>query len=115
MRTTRPIDDESIINAIESGPLGANGVSGGTRTVTTAGTAVQLSVASVPCKRVFIQALSANTGVIAVGGSGVLAASMNGQYFYATQGDWFEVSNLNLIYIDASVNGEGVGYYYETI
>ncbi len=90
-------------------------VGDGTRTVTTAGTRVQLSTSSVPCKRVFIEAHESNTGTILVGSSTVVAAlsGRRGASLFPTQGDWFNVSNLNLIYIDATVNGGIVIFYYE--
>lgn len=83
----------------------------GARTVTTAGTRVQLSASSVPCRRVYIQALVGNTGSIYVGGSTIAAG--RGIELLATATITLEVSDLNLVYLDSSVNGEGVSYAYE--
>ena len=94
---------------------GSGAVGDGTKSVTTAGSAVQLSSTSVTCRKVWIQASSANTGVIVVGGSTVVAAeaTRRGRALWPTQGDWFNVNNLNLLYIDSTVNGEKVNFYYE--
>ena len=93
--------------------LGSNGVEDGTATVTTAGTRVQLSAAL--CKKVFIQSHESNTGTVVVGGANVVAALVGrrGKALYPTQGDWFNVSNLNFIWIDSTVSGDKVNYYYE--
>lgn len=86
----------------------------GNRTVATAGTDVVLSTSSVPCKRVTIEAYRANTGTIAVGGTGVDAAASNGTGMTLAAGEAvsMNVSNLNQVYIDATVSGEGVRYTY---
>lgn len=121
-RTTRPTDDQEIIDAIQGGPTGATTVGQNSRTVTTAGTPVQLSASSVPCKRVWIQAYESNgllngaaTVVVCVGNATVVAAagSRTGRALTPTEGDWFEVSNLNLLYIDATDNLAKVSYHYE--
>ena len=98
---------------LERDAFASSSIGTGRKTVTTAGTAVQMSAQV--CKRVFIQALANNTDAIAVGDSGVVAAAAThqGKLFYAGQGDWFNVNNLNLLYIDSVVNGEGISFYYE--
>jgi hypothetical protein len=90
---------------------------GTTKTVTTAGTAVRLAASSTPAAWVTIQALSTNTGVICVGGSNVLAAMKNGTCLAAGQAAPFYATpayiyDLNTIWIDSTVNGEGVGVTY---
>lgn len=100
---------ESVQSAVE----GANKVSSfgdGSRTVTTAGTRVQLSTSSVPCKWVEIVGKVANTGSIWVGGSTV--ADGSGLPLLGLQSTRIPVSNLNLVYLDSTVNGEGVTYVY---
>jgi hypothetical protein len=96
--------------------IGHGGVGDGTKTVTTAGTRVQLSASSVPCRRVWIQASSANTGVIVVGAVTCVAAEAGrrGRALWPTQGDWFDVDDLNLLYLDATVNNQSANFYYET-
>lgn len=86
----------------------------GTKNVTTAATAVQLLSASTPCKWVIVSARPANTGKIVVGRSTVVAAagSERGIVLAAGQAAGFAVSNVNLVYIDATVSGEGVAFTY---
>lgn len=90
---------------------GNSTIGDGSKDVTTAGTRVQLSASSVACKKVYIQAKVGNTGIIYVGGSTV--ASGRGIELYPTNTITLTVSNLNLVYIDSSVNAEGVTYTYE--
>jgi hypothetical protein len=78
------------------------------RKTTTAGTQVQLSATSVPIVSVTIKALSTNTGIVYVGDSSV--DSTNGRELQAGEAIDIDISNLNLIWIDVSVTGEGVSY-----
>lgn len=85
------------------------------QTVTTAGTAVQLSTSQIRAKRIIIQSESDNTGLIAVGGSTVVAAAGSQQgIVLVNAGDSVTLINNDLseVYIDSSVNGEGVTYAY---
>lgn len=72
--------------------------------VATAGTRVQLPSNAIDS--LTVKALAANTGTIFVGGSTV--SSANG--FQLAAGDTLsmDVGNSNLVYIDSTVNGEGV-------
>ena len=94
---------------------GNTAVGDGTQTVTSAGARVQLSTSSTACKRVLIQALETNTGVLVVGGSTVIAASgsRRGYALYPTQSVLLTVSNLNLVYLDSTANGDVAHYLYE--
>ncbi len=98
---------------IIAGLGGNSSVGDGTATVVTAGTEVQLP--DVDCKRVFIQALDDNAGTIVVGGATVVAdqATRRGLALFGSQGEWFNVSNLNLLYIDSTSSGDKISYYYE--
>ncbi len=94
--------------------IGGNSTVGtGSQTVTTAGTRVQLSLVSVPCKKVIIQSMVTNTGNTYVGD--VAVSSTSGLIMYPGGASNFILtpSNLNLLYIDSAVNGEGCQYYYE--
>ncbi len=120
MSRTAKFNSSGIITAIEDASAIASSVSDGTQTVTTAGTRVQLSSSSVPCKRVWIQSYESNGslasgGLVVVGGAGVVASAgtRNGYALYPTQGAWFEVNNLNLLYIDSVDNLAKVSYHYE--
>jgi hypothetical protein len=92
-------------------PTGSSTIGSGSRTVTTAGTRVQLSLISVPCRKVTIQALQSNTGKIYIGDSSV--SSSNGIFLFSTQSFQLTPNNLNLVYLDSEVNGGGVVYQYE--
>ena len=96
--------------------FGANGTIGdGQKLVTTHGTAVKLSASSVPCLKVTIQALLTNTGSIAVGASDVAAnGTIKGIVLFAGSSITLTISDLTSIYIDSTVDGEGVSYLYET-
>lgn len=76
-------------------------------TVTTAGTRVQLP--TLACNKVTIIAKRVNTGYIYVGMSTV-SPSVYGVELAAKDSMDFEVNNLNEIWIDASVSGEGISY-----
>ena len=91
----------------------ADNISHGVNVVTTAGTDVALG-ASTPCKKITIQAQTDNTGVIAVGSSGVDATIATGTGVLLSPGDVFEleIDNLADVYIDATVSGDGVRYTY---
>ena len=96
----------------------AHGVTGGAdgiKVVTTAGTDVVLA-SSTACRKVDIQAQTDNTGLIAVGFTGVDATEATGTGVILYAGDTYslEVNNLNLIYLDSTVSGEGVRYTYFT-
>jgi len=93
--------------------LSGGGVGDGTLTISTAGTRVQLP--NISCKKVFIQAHESNTGTIVVGGSTCVAAleGRRGIALYPSQGQWFEVNNLNLLYVDATDNNDKITYIYE--
>lgn len=88
-------------------------VGSGTLYIRAIGDVRQLS--SQACKRVFIQADESNSGVLCIGGSSVssTAATRQGKCFYPTQGDWFKVSNVNLLYATSTVAGDGLRYFYE--
>lgn len=117
---------DDIIAAIEaSTPAGTNvigkvdhpttGIGHGVTTVTTAGTDVALA-ASTAAKWVIVQAQTDNTGLIAVGATGVDAtvATGNGVLLAAGQVVVLPIDNLADVFIDSTVNGDGVRYTYGT-
>jgi hypothetical protein len=87
----------------------------GVKTVTTAGTDVVLA-ASTSCRRVTIQAQTDNAGFIAIGAAGVDATVDVGTGVLLAAGEVFEleIDNLADVFIDSTVNGEGVRYTYFT-
>jgi len=82
----------------------------GRQVVTTAGTRVNFS--NVPCERVDITALSSNTGIVVIGAITCVAAAgtRRGTPLVANQPYSIEIDNLNKLYIDSTVSGEGVSY-----
>ena len=85
----------------------------GIKDVATAGTAVALA-SSTLCRMVQIQASLENTGTVVVGASTVVAstATRRGISLEAGQSVALRVTNLNKLYLDAVVSGEGVNYVY---
>jgi hypothetical protein len=88
-------------------------ISGGRKVVTTAGTAVQLAP-SASAEEVCITAETDNTGTIVVGGSGVVAAlaTRKGTPLAAGQSFSTLLDDLGDIWIDSTVNGDGVTFTY---
>lgn len=80
----------------------------GKTTVATATTRVVLASSQALITGVHVKANAGNTGLIYVGDSAVAAA--NGLELEANESAFIEVSNLDVVYIDAASNGEGVTY-----
>lgn len=78
------------------------------KTVTTAGTRVQLD--SNACTSCTIKALIANAGKIYPGN--VAVSSSNGFELSAGESISLDITNTNLVYIDSSVNGDGVSVVF---
>lgn len=108
---TEVLRPDGSITFQDDGTVGS--IAHGVKVVTTAGTDVVLA-ASTRCKWVMIQAQTDNTGVIAVGASGVDATVATGTGILLTAGSviGLNVDNLADVFIDATVNGEGVRYTY---
>lgn len=104
---------DSIDEAVSSKQI--TGIGHGVKTITSAGTDEALA-GSTACKKVTIQAQTDNTGLIAVGATGVDATEATGTGIILRAGDSFEfdIDNLADVFIDATVNGEGVRYAYFT-
>lgn len=84
-----------------------NTVVHGQKTVTTAGTEVVLGTAAA-ISAVTIKALAANTGVIYVGANPV--TSSTGYALAAGEAVLVMTDDISNIFIDSSVNGEGVSF-----
>lgn len=85
------------------------------KAVATAGTALQLIVASTPCKYVMVSADLGNTNPVVVGGSTVVAASGSQRGIVLVPGNdpvRIDISNVNLLYVDAQTNGDAVTFFY---
>ena len=83
----------------------------GQKTVTTAGTAVQLGTAKVNCP-LQVKALPGNTGVVYIGSDGAGdVSSSNGLALDAGDSVVFDyVDTLAVLWLDSAVNGEGVSW-----
>ena len=89
------------------------GLGHGVKTVTTAGTDVVIA-ADTPAKWVEVQAQTDNTGLIAVGGSGVDATVATGTGVILSAGERLTllIDNLTDVYVDATVSGDGIRFTY---
>lgn len=105
------------VKDIGNGMASSDSIVDGIATLASPGTPQQLSATSVPCKRVFVQVNEFNTGdSMTFGSANVVAAqdgTRRGRTYYRAQGDWFYVSNLNLLYFDGLVAGDKVQFYAE--
>lgn len=89
-------------------------IGNGRTTVTTGGTAVQVSATSTACRQLVLTAETDNTGYIVVGSSTVVAALATRAGTPLAAGDTLvlNMTNLNQVYIDTTVDGDGVTYMY---
>ncbi|KKL82641.1 hypothetical protein LCGC14_1982740 [marine sediment metagenome] len=87
----------------------------GQKTVTAAGTAEQLPSQAIPDGfDLVVRALLANGGAIYLGNSQDEAESSTAQIpFTAGNGLTLRVRNVNMVWVDALVSGEGVDYWVE--
>jgi hypothetical protein len=117
---TNPTTGEPIfaeVVALEPTSIGSGGSGGAASTpttvrnnkvtVTTAGTRVALA-GTTTIQGVVVRALDTNTGNIYVGSSAV--DSTNGYVLGAGEAVGLAIDDLAKVYIDSSVNGEGVTY-----
>jgi len=100
-------------NGILSVQQGYTNMGDGRKVVSTAGSAETLA-SSTACKRVTIMAETDNTGYIVVGSSTVVAAqgTRRGIPLMRGQSITIDIDNLADIYLDTTVNGDGVTYIY---
>ena len=87
----------------------------GTKTITTAGTAVQITATATPCKKVWLNADLGNTNPVVVGGSTVdaTAGSMRGIILIpANPPVEIEIDDLSKLYVDAQTNGDEICFVY---
>jgi hypothetical protein len=88
-------------------------LTGGRKEVAVAGVAEALA-ASTECKSVTIQAEFNNTGIIVVGGSGVIAAEATrvGLALGAEDSVTISIDDLAKIFLDTTVSTDGVTFIY---
>ncbi len=93
-------------------PVENTTVVSGAKNVTAAGTAVPLAVASTLINKVDIQAKLTNTDTVHIGSSAVDESTNPGMVLFAGDSYTLLIDDLNKIYVDAQVNGEGVTFNY---
>lgn len=84
-------------------------LTGGSKTVTAAGTAEALGT-TLATKSIYIRAKSTNTSFICIGDSGVDESTNQQIVLYANDAVTLDISNRMTVYVDADVSGEGVDY-----
>lgn len=87
----------------------------GTKTVTTAGTAVQVTATTTPIIGVFVSADAGNTNEVVVGDSSVVAANGTQQglpLFGGNPAVWIPINDLSLLWVDSVTNGDELCYLY---
>lgn len=86
----------------------------GNKSVTTAGTRVQLISTATQAKRLDITANIGNTDVVTIGDSTVVGAQSGRKGVPIGNGNTytFGITDLSLIYIDSISNGDGVSFNY---
>lgn len=92
------------INAAQAAP---GAIYGGTKTVTTPGTRVVLGTSQALTEGVQLRGLDANTGLV-YPGNATVSATVNGTRLAAKEPLFIRCNNVNLVYLDAAVAGEGV-------
>jgi len=97
---------------VVAGGVGYSIIESGKKIITTAGTKETLVSSSTPCKEVLIMALPSNTGEIWVGDSNVSATNKIGIVLYKNDAVLIPIDNLQKIYLDATVSGDGVSFIY---
>ena len=106
VKTTLTTSLDKELDSVASYQAGHGTLFNGQKTVTAAGTQVQLGAQS--CNRINIKALSGNTGLIYVGVSTVDSAT--GFELSAKEQITLDITDASMVWIDSSVNGEGVSY-----
>jgi hypothetical protein len=92
------------INAAQGAP---GAIYGGTKTVTTPGTRVVLGASQALTEGVQLRGLDTNAQVVYAGNASV-SSTGNGTRLSAKEPLFIRCNNVNLIYLDAAVAGEGV-------
>lgn len=85
-------------------------ITAGSKSVTSAGTAVQLAAISTSCLSLVMSANDTNTGKIYYGGSTV--SSETGAFIFPGQTVELRIDDVQKVYIDADTSGDGVKYTY---
>jgi len=106
METLKTNDDGAL--KVSAQLTGSTIGKGAIQNVTTAGTRVQLP--SFACREVTIIAKKGNIGSIYASPSNDVSSTVYGVDLEAKESFTFNVANTNQIWIDSSINGEGISY-----
>lgn len=99
-------------NGRSSGPYVPTTVNVGRQTVPIPGTPVALSSVSTPCTAVTITAFVGNTGLVAIGGSGVSCSNSLGAVLSPLGSFKIDIDNVSKVYVDAQNANDGVNFTY---
>ena len=113
--TVKSLAADDIVTVSEGTTSMANKtvIKHGQKTVAVAGTREQMPAQAIPDGySVLIRALNGNGGLIYVGD--VTVDSSNGQELAKDAVLTLKIDNLNRLYLDSSVNGEGVSWIVES-
>lgn len=97
--------------------IGGSTIVSGTATVTIAGTAVRLSITSVPIKGIWVNADLLAGVPVTVGDSAVVGNASGMKGIILPPGNppiFLQVNDLNKIYVDAQSNGGKIAFLYFT-
>ncbi len=98
-------------------PTAASGIVSGTKTVTTAGTAVQVTATPTTIKGVWVNADLLAGIVVTVGDSSVKGNGSGMKGIVLTPGNppqFLQINDLSLLWVDAQSNGGKLAYLYTT-
>lgn len=93
----------------------ASRIVSGTKTIATAGTAVQVVTASTPCHCIWLSGDIGNSDIIVVGDSSVVAAYGTQQGIVLVSGNQsicLELDDLNKLWVNSVSNGDELCYAY---
>lgn len=99
-----PVTGTFVVSLVEN-----TAINSGTKTVAVAGTAEPIVAVSTPMNQVQIQALTTNTDLVFVGDSSV-SSSNPGAALYPGDSVDFSIDDLDTLYVDSVVNGEGISF-----
>lgn len=114
-KVVKSLDSSDVVNVDKAAESLANKdvIKFGQKTVTTAGTREQMPAQAIPKGYVvLIKALDGNTGLIYIGD--VTVDSSNGYELTKNGIVTLQLTDLDKLYIDSSIDGEGVSWIVES-
>ena len=100
-----------IINPATNEAVSApSAIGDGTASITSGGTAQQISATSIPCRRLVISPKDTNTSPIYIGGSTV--TSLRGKQLYQGEDFDFEIDDVSKVYFISATTSDSITYMY---